>query len=318
MKTMRKAFSLLLALLTVLALGANALAADGPTYTVRIFAGAQGTIPGGSEGGTVLVLNVKYGERVSFSPSQVTLKDGSKYYVMGIREAGKDNSAASASFIVSRDMDLVVAYGLLSSAVAYTVQYTDPNGAILSPTETFYGNAGDKPVVAYRYINNYQPRYYNLTQTLSTDASKNVFRFIYDPLVTVTPTPVPRVPYNPYPNQNANTNQNTNPGQNAPRNPNTAAPTATPAPGANAGNGILTPAPTAAPTQPEEILDLDVPLAEPEAETPASASASASASAKERLHRILIAGLATFAVVAFALAIWLLITASRRDGGDDE
>jgi hypothetical protein len=166
---------------------------SGYTYTVRFYSGQQGTF-GGSE--VVTYENLNYGDRVSFQQSSVTLKDGSKYYVKGIRESGKDNNTAVAtSFVVTGDQDYVVAYGILGSAVAYTVQYQDANGATLAEPETYYGNVGDMPVIAYLYIEGYQPQAYNLTKTLSEDASENLFTFVYTPVVrstySVASTPVP-------------------------------------------------------------------------------------------------------------------------------
>ena len=79
------------------------------------------------------------------------------------------------------DTDYVVGYGLLVDAVAYTVNYQDADGNALAPSRTYYGNVGDKPVVAYLYIDGYQPQAYNITGTLQSDSSKNVFTFVYTP-----------------------------------------------------------------------------------------------------------------------------------------
>ena len=38
---------------------------------------------------------------------------------------------------------------------------------------------GDKPVIAFKYIQGYNPKVYGLTKTLETDESKNVFEFVY-------------------------------------------------------------------------------------------------------------------------------------------
>lgn len=147
-------------------------------YTVRIYAGAQGTISGGEH---VSYLGLNYGDRVNFNLRDVQLKDNSKYYVKGIRLAGRDNNTiyASPSFLVETDADYVIAYGLLTDAVAYTVEYVDAAGNELAPSEIYYGNVGDKPVVAFLYIEGYKPNAYNITRTLQADASKNIFRFVY-------------------------------------------------------------------------------------------------------------------------------------------
>lgn len=147
-------------------------------YTVRIYAGAQGTISGGEH---VSYRGLNYGDRVNFNLRDVQLKDNSKYYVKGIRIAGRDNNTiyASPSFLVETDADYVIAYGLLTDAVAYTVEYVDAAGNELAPSEIYYGNVGDKPVVAFLYIEGYKPNAYNITRTLQADASKNIFRFVY-------------------------------------------------------------------------------------------------------------------------------------------
>ena len=61
--------------------------------------------------------------------------------------------------------------------VAYTVNYQDASGKSLAESQTFYGNIGDKPVVAYRYIENYIPDALALTKTLSDNEVENVFTF---------------------------------------------------------------------------------------------------------------------------------------------
>lgn len=162
------------------------------TYTIRISAGTQGLIDGQE---SVVYIGLNYGDRVNFNLRDVILKDGSKYYIKGVRPAGRDNntSYAASSFLVAGDADYVIAYGLLTDAVAYTVEYVDSNGRVLAPAETYYGNVGDKPVVAFLYIEGYKPNAYNLTRTLKSDASKNIFRFTY----TKVQTPAPEMPGQP-------------------------------------------------------------------------------------------------------------------------
>lgn len=168
-----------------------AAADEGYTYTIRIFAGAQGSIKGQD---VVTITGLNYGDRFSFNQKAVTLNNNSKYYIKGIRESGKDNNTikatsknkdvvtSSPSFVVTGDMDYVVGYGLLGDAVAYTVNYVDNKGETLAPSETYYGNLGDKPVIAYLYIDGYVPQAYNLTGKLLEDPAKNQFTFVYTPL----------------------------------------------------------------------------------------------------------------------------------------
>lgn len=40
----------------------------------------------------------------------------------------------------------------------------------------------EMPLIAYQYIDGYQPQAYNLTKTLSEDPVENVFTFVYSPL----------------------------------------------------------------------------------------------------------------------------------------
>lgn len=83
--------------------------------------------------------------------------------------------------------------------VAYTVNYQDASGKALAESQTFYGNVGDKPIVAYQYIENYIPDALALTKTLSNNVSENVFTFTYKPgatdrVVTTTTTITTTVP----------------------------------------------------------------------------------------------------------------------------
>ena len=160
------------------------------TYSVTLSAGKQGTF---ADGDRIVREELKYGDYVNFDwRDQLTLKDD-KYYAKGIRRSGEDNSN---SFItdqvqVTGDEDYVVAYGVLGDMVAYTVQYLDENGNELAPSKTYYGSVGDRPVVAFQYIEGYLPQAYNLTKTLSENEADNVFPFEYAPAseirnVTVT------------------------------------------------------------------------------------------------------------------------------------
>ena len=148
------------------------------TYTVRFFAGKQGSFVTGE---MLVFEGLHYGDRINFYQSAVTLNDNSKYYIRGIRESGKDNSDSTqtSSFQVTGDRDYVIAYGILGDATSYTINYVDPNGNPLAPSETYYGNVGDRPVVAYIYIEGWMPQSYNMTQTLEKDPAENVFTFVY-------------------------------------------------------------------------------------------------------------------------------------------
>lgn len=199
LRLVKRCAALFAAALLLVCLPAASILAEGApyTYTVRFYSGQQGTF---ADGRQVLVYkDLSYGSIVSFNQGGVVLNDGSKYYVRGIRESGRDNNTVSASsFTVTSDRDYVVAYGLRGDMVAYTVNYVDESGTALAPADTYYGNVGDKPVVAFLYIDGYQPQAYNLTKTLVADESQNVFTFVYTVLgvdegdTDVTRTVAPR------------------------------------------------------------------------------------------------------------------------------
>ena len=283
---MKKILSLLLIVCLVFALCIPVFAED-YTYTVRFYSGRNGTF-GGQE--VVTYDNLKYGDVVSFSMSSVTLNNSSKYYVRGIRESGLDNDTISqAAFTVTEDRDYVVAYGILGDSVAYTVNYVDTAGNTLHASDTYYGNVGDRPVVSYRYIDGYQPMYYNITGTLSANAAENNWTFVYNQLVNPvaptpqpTPTPTPTTAPTTAPTAAPTTPEEGGTGEAAAPGTETepgaeAAPGTETEPGAEAAPGTQqneepatvdqtpnTPADTetGAPPAPEEILDMDTPLAE--------------------------------------------------------
>lgn len=185
---MKKWKRLLVSLLTVsMTLGASTMSvmADDTTpytYKVTLSAGNKGTINGQNK---IERADIASGSTVTFNLNDIQVTDD-KYYVKGIRLSGRDNDEALAapSFTVDKDADYVVAYGIKGNMVAYTVNYQDASGKSLAESQTFYGNVGDKPVVAYRYVENYIPDALALTKTLSDNESENVFTFTYTPGAT--------------------------------------------------------------------------------------------------------------------------------------
>ena len=185
---MKKWKRLLVSLLTVsMTLGASTMSvmADDTTpytYKVTLSAGNKGTINGQNK---IEQTDIASGSTVTFNLNDIQVTDD-KYYVKGIRLSGRDNDEALAapSFTVDKDTDYVVAYGIKGNMVAYTVNYQDASGKSLAESQTFYGNVGDKPVVAYRYVENYIPDALALTKTLSDNESENVFTFTYTPGAT--------------------------------------------------------------------------------------------------------------------------------------
>lgn len=174
---MKRIVCAVMTLLVLMTLPVTAKAGEGYTYTIRVYAGNMGTINGSS---VYEETGIAYGSEWSFDISQVELKND-KYYVRGIRESGQDNATVStAAFKVKQDRDFVVAYGVRGSEVMYTVRYVRASdGAELLPAETYYGNVGDKPVVACKFIEGYHPEYYNITGTLKENGGENRFEFRY-------------------------------------------------------------------------------------------------------------------------------------------
>lgn len=186
MKKLKKIFISLFTLSLVLAMNVIPVMAEdsaGYKYTITLYAGNQGAI-NGVEGGMLKSTDLKYDAEVTFDLSKVTVTDD-KYYVKGIRLSGRDNDDAAVTapaFNVTGDADYVVAYGIKGDQVGYTVNYQDEAGNVLAPSSTFYGNIGDKPVVAYKYIENYVPQALAMTKTLSDNEADNVFTFVYRPV----------------------------------------------------------------------------------------------------------------------------------------
>lgn len=113
-----------------------------------------------------------------------------RYYVRGIAQAGREESeAAQGTFTVDGNRDFVAAYGIKGDMVAYTVNYLDANGNTLLPSDTYYGNPGERQYVSSRYVDGYVPQAYNLVKTLSTNEAENVFNFTYTTAAPGTVTP---------------------------------------------------------------------------------------------------------------------------------
>lgn len=162
---------------------ANEAYADEYEYTVTLYAG-NGQIDGKD---SVVVGTYGYGKQatIDWTKYDITLPDD-RYYVKGVRLAGHDDSSVAApSFVVKENTQYVIAYGLKKDQTNYTVKYVDANGAELAEPQTFAGNVGDKPVVAHRYIEGYEPQNaLNITGTLSKNEAANVFTFVYAPVAT--------------------------------------------------------------------------------------------------------------------------------------
>lgn len=197
---------------------AETTALDAPyTYTVTFYPGNNGTFDEGkaptvvSNGNVsvqvskdkIVVSGLEYGDQVGLNAqSSVVLSADSKYYAKGIRLSGRDNgSVANSVFAVTGDADYVVAYGIKGAMTSYSVRYQDAQGNTLLVEDVFYGNVGDKPVVAYKYVEGYTPQVIGFTKTLSENEADNVFTFVYSQVPTTAGTTQT-------PGQNVNDNAN--------------------------------------------------------------------------------------------------------------
>lgn len=177
MERLKKLFIMMMSLTVFLSLAYTQVCAYG--YKVTLYTGNQGTINSQNE----MSINVSKGQMVSLDLSQIELPQDSKYYVKGIRLSGHDSvdNLDPTTFVVNSDLDYVVVYGVKGEQVAYTIRYVDENGKQLSEDTVLYGNVGDKPVVAYKYIDSYIPQAYALTKTLVENEKENIFTFTYKP-----------------------------------------------------------------------------------------------------------------------------------------
>lgn len=204
MKYLKKIrISLLILSVFIMTIGQTAFAADEEyTYTVKLLAGNQGTVSkdgitvpetatvsGG--GDQVVISGLKYDETVYITPQASAKVTDERYYVKGVRIAGRDNSEAenvASTFNVDGDRSYVIAYGISGDLVSYTVNYVDAAGNALLASDTYYGNPGERQYVSARYVDGYLPQAYNLVRTLSSNTAENTFDFVYTPVTTPTTT----------------------------------------------------------------------------------------------------------------------------------
>ncbi len=215
-------------LLAISPLGAADVWAAEPyetTYKVMIYSGNKGTFNGTacvsgageatlSTSNTIVVSGLHYGDtlniRVSSTNGTINLnsEDGGKYQPTGTRRSGRDNSEAfdqenatspSRTYTVTSDRTFVVTYSVPGNMVPYTVNYVlaGTNNPIPgSEAQTFYGVAGEKPVVSAPYFEGYSPVYRAITGTLKKGQENNwVFEYTRDtPRTAVQATPAPAAP----------------------------------------------------------------------------------------------------------------------------
>ena len=186
---------------------------EGTTYTITLYSGNQGTFTGGETQRTFT--DQVPGEPLSFEGVTLEVPADSKYYAKGVRLAGLDNERSDknrdgenlagtktpmvayvsgdgtlvGSVPVTEDADYVVAYGIMTNRVAFTVNYVDAaDGTELAESQTFFGDIGDVPATAPAYIENYVPHATLIDIVLSEDETKNVITYRYTRLAEGTTT----------------------------------------------------------------------------------------------------------------------------------
>ncbi len=171
-------------------------------YTVTVDEGLHGTAERSKAadqtvGGEGLTFTVPYGE--TFDPEEyvtVTVTDP-KYYFKGFHVAGQEG-VRRGGIEITKDLHLVAAYGIAGGSVKYTVRYEDTDGKELAPAREYYGDVGEKPVVACLYFEGYLPQAYGLTKTLTSNEAENVLTFVYRPVETAAPVqPATQAPAQP-------------------------------------------------------------------------------------------------------------------------
>ena len=141
-------------------------------YHVTILGGLHGQVNGKDQ------IDVYVAPGGEWNPSDytVTVTDD-KYYFKGFHISGIEGTLEGRQ-VINEDRVFVATYGIKGDLVEYTVDYVDETGKPLAAKNVYYGNPGDKPVVAYRYIEGYLPQAYNITGTLKAEGP-NGFTFVY-------------------------------------------------------------------------------------------------------------------------------------------
>ena len=189
-KSIRKIVVLLLSLMVLTMCLTPTIAQADYTYRVRVFVGNQADPDKYSPDVPVYDEVFAAGAYcdLPMDLAQSTLAPGSKYYVKGFKVSGEggETYCSAPNFQVDGDYDFIIAYGMPDNLVSYTINFVDAEtGAALADPVTYYGNVGDKPVVAYEYIEGYRPLYRNITGTL--EAGGNIWSFPYLKLTPAQP-----------------------------------------------------------------------------------------------------------------------------------
>ncbi|MBR0456133.1 MAG: hypothetical protein IJJ01_05635 [Firmicutes bacterium] len=275
----------------------SAFGDDGYKHQLEVTAGNGSFSSGSTLKGTTASIDIDNAQlTVGDDTVDITAPD-ENHFVIGMKVTGHDNSEVITGTVdlanYNEDESLVVAYGLKSNMIKYTIRYITADGStVLHKQEEHYGVVGQKPVVAYKYVEGYLPDAYNRTGELKR-GSDNVFTFYYYPvdnagqIITVQDG---NIVING--NAAANANAANAAAGNAAGNANAAA---------NIGDGAV---PLAnAPANTVDIDDSDTPLANPDEEEGGGGSALP----------YIIGGVAVAAIIA-AIAAFL----ARRRAGEEE
>lgn len=304
MKKFRSVLVLILILSLVMGLGVTASAAG---YKVTVLGGTYG-------------VDYPAVTLTEFNPNDFPQqRNVDKYYFKGYHVSGQENNYPGA-FTVTQDIILVATWGIQGEMVNYTVRYLLAGTTTeVFPSETRSGNAGDKPIVSARHLDNYLPNTYNYTFTLQKGVTREIV-FYYSPAPVVTPAPAqqgnqpPAQPPAQQGNQQQGANANQQQGGQAANNeqpggnqqtggqPGTEQPAATAEP--------TVPEPTA-PTEPQEIIDLDnpdVPLAGPDI----GEGTIGGTVENNKKNAWLAAGIGGGGLVALLIALWYALVYRKK------
>ncbi len=191
---MKKILTILAVILLLNIFGSSVQAEDGKeeekdTYTVTVSAGLHGMLED-EKGNKVKQINVQIKAGGEWNPNDYVIKQDDideLYYFKGYHVAGIEGSLAGAQDI-THDIVFVASYGIENNLVEYYVNYVDENGNGIGPVRnTYVGNVGDKPVIAFVHINGYAPKVRNYTGTLTEDeALEFTFEYRENRIDTVT------------------------------------------------------------------------------------------------------------------------------------
>lgn len=167
MKMLKKVLcALALAVMGLWLVATPALADDGPyQYTVRVFAGNQGTLTGLTQ------------QTYTYNPANPTeinvvdvfgkpeVNDPTKYYFKYYRIAGQDDNLSNlkAVVVVDHDIDLIASYGAVGDMETVTIQFVVQGTGQVLGTRDVQGKVNDRIVEGYEYFEGYRPLYRNIT-----------------------------------------------------------------------------------------------------------------------------------------------------------